>query len=801
VTITSSYSGADSGNYSVTDQSSTTADISTKALTATASASNKTYNASNSASVTLILSGLVGSETLGSINSSTFNNKNVGTGKTITVNSITLADGSNGGLAANYSISAGQTTTANITAKSLTVSGITASNKIYDGNGVATLDASSVAYSGLVSGDTFNGTFIGAFSDKNVGTGKTVTITPSYSGADVNNYSITNHADVTANITAKALTVSGVTASDKTYDSNVTATMDSSSVVYNGLVSGDIFTGSYSGVFANANVGTGKTVTITSSYTGVDVSNYSVTDQTSTTSDISAKVLTATASTSDKVYNGSSASTTSLSLSGFIGSETVTSTNSSTFNNKNVGTGKTVTVNSITLADGANGGLASNYSINTGQTSTANVTAKTLTVSGITTSNKVYDSTTTATTTLSFSGLIGSETINNTNSSTFDNKNIGTAKAVTVNSITLVDGNNGGLASNYSINSGQTTSADISAKQITVSGISASSKSYDGTTSITLDTSSVNYNGLVSGDDLTGSFSGVFVNDNVGTGRVINITSSYSGDDIGNYNIINQNTHFADITIGNPTISGLSNQTKSFTTSSYTLTGTPSISGLPIVYSSSDTSVATVNSSTGEVTFVNVGSVTISANIVSTLNYNSTTSSYLLEINLNTTNFNSDSSSSIVKQVSVLQTRTSSSENFNLRTFVKQNDANISAKIVVVKDDLNANVDSLYTEESGDGKLSTDFIDEEEKEKFDKPGDIIKEKTIVLKLSDTESYNYKLEFRQKGLVIKPLDTNSGYFANLNKSVVIKSAITEIKNIAGYLKSQIRTIIFDLANKF
>ncbi|MDA7546636.1 YDG domain-containing protein, partial [Alphaproteobacteria bacterium] len=529
--------------------------------------------------------------------------------------------------------------------------------------------------------------------------------------------------------------------------------------------------------------------------------NYTITDQASTTADVIAKALTATASASNKVYDGSSTATSTLSLSGFIGSETVTSTNSSTFNNKNVGTNKTVTVNSITLADGSNGGLASNYSISTGQTTAANVTAKALTVSGITASNKTYDGGTNATTTLSFSGFIGSETINNINSSTFDNKNIGTAKAVTVNSITLVDGNNGGLASNYSISSGQTTTADVSVKQLTVSGISASSKSYDGTTSITLDTSSVNYNGLVSGDDLTGSFSGVFVNDNIGTGRVINITSSYSGDDIGNYNIINQNTHFADITIGNPTISGLSNQTKSFTTSSYTLTGTPSISGLPIIYSSSDTSVATVNSSTGEVTFVNVGSVTISANIVSTLNYNSTTSSYLLEINLNTTNFNSDSSSSIVKQVSVLQTRTSSSENFNLRTFVKQNDANISAKIVVVKDDLNANVDSLYTEESGDGKLSTDFIDEEEKEKFDKPGDIIKEKTIVLKLSDTESYNYKLEFRQKGLVIKPLDTNSGYFANLNKSVIIKSAITEIKNIAGYLKNQIKTIIFDLANKF
>ena len=132
---------------------------------------------------------------------------------------------------------------------------------------------------------------------------------------------------------------------------------------------------------------------------------------------------------------------------------------------------------------------------------------------------------------------------------------------------------------------------------------------------------------------------------------------------------------------------------------------------------------------------------------------------------------------------------------------LSQNDSNVSAKIVVIKDNLNANVESLYTEKSDGVNISTDFIDEEEKEKFDKPGNIIEEKTIILKISENEAYNYKLEFRQKGLVIKPLDTNSGYFANLNKSVVIKSAITEIKNIAGYLKNQIKTIIFDLANKF
>ena len=124
-----------------------------KTLTATASASNKVYDGTTTATTALTFSGLIGSETLGQTVGSTFDNKNVGTGKSVTVNSITLADGTNGGLAANYSISTGQTTTADVTAKALTVSGITASNKIYDGNTVATIDISSINYGGLVAGD------------------------------------------------------------------------------------------------------------------------------------------------------------------------------------------------------------------------------------------------------------------------------------------------------------------------------------------------------------------------------------------------------------------------------------------------------------------------------------------------------------------------------------------------------------------------------------------------------------------------------------------------------------------------
>ena len=99
----------------------------------------------------------------------------------MTVNSITLSDGTNGGLAANYSLGAGQTTTADITAKPITVTGITASNKVYDGQTVATIDVSGIneAGIGLLAGDTATVTIsaTGVFSDKNVGTGKMVTLT------------------------------------------------------------------------------------------------------------------------------------------------------------------------------------------------------------------------------------------------------------------------------------------------------------------------------------------------------------------------------------------------------------------------------------------------------------------------------------------------------------------------------------------------------------------------------------------------------------------------------------------------
>ncbi|WP_164091570.1 YDG domain-containing protein, partial [Poseidonibacter lekithochrous] len=98
-----------------------------------------------------------------------FSDKNAGNSKTVTIDSLVLS-----GLDKdNYSITSGQTSTANISKKALSLSNIVASNKVYDGNTTASTSASLV---GVVSGDNIDKTITSSFSDKNAGNSKTVTI-------------------------------------------------------------------------------------------------------------------------------------------------------------------------------------------------------------------------------------------------------------------------------------------------------------------------------------------------------------------------------------------------------------------------------------------------------------------------------------------------------------------------------------------------------------------------------------------------------------------------------------------------
>ncbi|MFZ9399849.1 MAG: YDG domain-containing protein, partial [Opitutales bacterium] len=167
-----------------------------------------------------------------------FVDKNAGTGKTVNITGITLG----GTDLSNYNlVSANSTTTAAITKLRLTsLSGLTAENKVYDRTTAATLDVSGASFGGLVTGDNLTITGgTGTFADRNVGTAKTVTVAGlTFGGADAGNYDLPlAPVTTTANITPKPITaVTGITAQDKVYDGNTSATLDTGSATFAGLI-------------------------------------------------------------------------------------------------------------------------------------------------------------------------------------------------------------------------------------------------------------------------------------------------------------------------------------------------------------------------------------------------------------------------------------------------------------------------------------------------------------------------------------------------------------------------------------
>ncbi|MCA9473625.1 MAG: filamentous hemagglutinin N-terminal domain-containing protein, partial [Nitrospira sp.] len=225
--------------------------VNQKTITTPLPVNNKVYDGTTAASISTTGNGVITGDVVTVNGTATFGDKNVGTGKTVNLTGLTIT----GTDVSNYVLSSTTgTSSANITPKALTVSGLTAANKVYDGTTSATVDHSGVTFTGLVAGDTVTAANTsGTFADKNVGTGKSVTLSgTTYGGADAANYSVTDQTSTTANITAKALTVSGLTATNKVYDGTTSATVDHSGVTFTGLVGGDTVTAaSTTGTFAD----------------------------------------------------------------------------------------------------------------------------------------------------------------------------------------------------------------------------------------------------------------------------------------------------------------------------------------------------------------------------------------------------------------------------------------------------------------------------------------------------------------------------------------------------------------------
>jgi hypothetical protein len=169
----------------------------------------------------------------------------------------------------------------------------------------------------------------------------------------------------------RPVTITGLSASNKTYDSTTEATPTGTAAISN-IVAGDALTVvAGSAAFADKNVGTGKTVTFSGYSLGgaaAVVNNYTLSAQpTSVTADITARDVTLTVTAKNKVYDKlATAEEDEVTINGKIATDALTASGDATFMDAtatvadaNVGTGKPVSFTSWSLS----GADAGNYNL------------------------------------------------------------------------------------------------------------------------------------------------------------------------------------------------------------------------------------------------------------------------------------------------------------------------------------------------------------------------------------------------------------------------------------------------------
>ena len=518
VTVTNvGVSGTDAGNYVLSSNAgSTTADIAARTLNVSFTGVNKTYDGTTGAQVNFGDNRIQG-DALSVSGSAAFGNKNAGSGKAVNVTNVALS----GGDAGNYVLSANAgSTTADIAARTLNTS-FTGVNKTYDG----TTDAQVGFGDDRVQGDVLTVAGNAAFDNKNAGAGKAVNVSNvGVSGADAGNYVLgANSGSTTADIAARTLNVSfnGV---NKTYD----GTTDAQVNFGDDRIQGDALTVAGNAAFDNKNAGAGKAVNVSNvGVSGSDAGNYVLGANTgSTTADIAARTLNVSFTGINKTYDGTTGAQVNFGDDRIQG-DALSVSGSAAFGNKNAGTGKAVNVTNVALS----GGDAGNYvlGVNTGS-ATADIGARALNLSGVA-GSKVYDGTTGAQLNLGDDRVAGDSLVASAVAN-FADKNVGVGKAVRVSGAALT----GADAGNYFIVLPTGLLASITPASLTLAGLSAAGKVYDGTTSATVSASA---NGVL-GQDLVSVVggSGSFADKNAGAGKLVTASGfRLAGADAGNYTL------------------------------------------------------------------------------------------------------------------------------------------------------------------------------------------------------------------------------------------------------------------------
>lgn len=390
-------------------------------------------------------------------------------------------------------------------------------------------------------------------------------------------------------IQPREVTISDVKVADKTYDGTTNATITNAgtlSVNYDGdnlaIVIGKA-------AYDNKNVGADKAV----SFTGFELSgsaagNYKLIAQpASTTADITVKEITINGATVEgsKVYDGTSEAkiTNAGTLSDNYDGENLTIvTGSAAYDNKNVGTGKTVAFTGFALA----GDAAANYKLIAQPTdTTADITAKEIAINGAAVeASRIYNGTTDAKITNAGTPSVNYDGENlkvAAGKAAYDNKNVGKGKTVTFTGFTL----SGDAAANYKLTAQpEAVTADITVKEIKIVDTAVeTSKIYDGSPDAKI-TEKGTFDGLINGDKVdivTGK--AAYDDKNVGNGKAVTFYEfALSGDDAANYVLAAQPANTtASISAKELTIAGLKVKDKQYDgKNTAEIDGTPTLVGV-----------------------------------------------------------------------------------------------------------------------------------------------------------------------------------------------------------------------------
>jgi filamentous hemagglutinin family protein len=515
--------------YDLNQTASQTVTINKAVLDISADAQNKAYDGTTAATVTLTDNRVIG-DNLTVSGSSAFTDKNAGVGKAVSVSHIIVS----GVDAGNYTWNESTVAAADI-AKANLVLDLMDGTKSYDGSVYGKGRANYTFFDG----DDVTPEVMLQYSDKNVSNALTaIVVGITATGADAGNYAYSvNRSTVDAVINPRLLSVSAV-GNDKVYDGSSSATADLELVEsvlsgydltgMTGLVAGDVVGVTGLASFADKNAGSGKVVTVSDlQLTGIDASNYMLFPFGGTTVQTSANIakanLLVSAMGGSKIYDGSiAASGITLTDNRVLGDNLTIAPTSSAFTDKNAGAGKV-----INTGIAVSGSDASNYNWSSSVSSVADIAKANLVISAVA-SDKVYDGSTQALTTLGDNRIAGDDLALTSSGSNFADRNAGAGKAVVVSGISVT----GADAQNYAWNAAASSSATITKASLVVGAI-GQNKVYDGSAAagVTLT------DNRISGDDLSISKdSALFSDKNAGSNKVITVGGiNVTGADAVNY--------------------------------------------------------------------------------------------------------------------------------------------------------------------------------------------------------------------------------------------------------------------------